>query len=119
MDNSDNVYLDGTIYMNEWNSTLRTLTTSTQKDRIHGKGNYIGGNDWTRGLARGHSDTCIDAEKDGICVEPWDVEHSDTDCSDTDNCDWLPLSGILTTEGPVTFRITFKSRMLKIFRSVL
>jgi len=88
LNNTNNIYFDGTIYENYWN------TTKTSGTNIIGK-NYIGGNFWTNPSGTGYSDTCPDSEPDGLCDKPYDV-YNDTWCEPgvncSDNVDYLPLS---------------------------
>ena len=65
--NTDNVYLIGTINQNIWNTT-RQLGT-----RIYSAGNYIGGNYWTNSTGNGYSDTCTDSNTDGFCDNAYDI----------------------------------------------
>jgi len=86
--NRNNFYFDGTVPQNYWNTTNQT------GDRIYGPGNFIGGNYWTNPAGNGYSDTCGDANKDGFCDTPYDVENDTAGCT-SDNCDYLPLSLIV------------------------
>jgi hypothetical protein len=47
-------------------------------------GPYIGGNYWGSPDGTGYSDTCVDANNDGICDNPYTLA--------TDNIDYLPLA---------------------------
>ena len=90
--NIDNVYFDGTIYHNYWNTTRQT------GDRIYSPGIEIGGNYWTNPNGNGYSDTCTDADQDGFCDDPYTLA--------TDNIDYLPLSDEYvpdTTPPTITF----------------
>lgn len=76
-----------------WNTTRQTGT------RIYSAGTEIGGNYWTNSTANGYSDTCTDANTDGFCDDPYDVE-AGVACAEVadglpacgNNTDWLPLS---------------------------
>ncbi|MCD6177853.1 right-handed parallel beta-helix repeat-containing protein [bacterium] len=70
---------------NEWN------TNKQPGPNIIG-GPWIGGNYWTNPSKTGYSDKCTDSDSDGFCDSPYDVEHNDSDCSDTNNCDKYPLT---------------------------
>jgi len=63
----------------QWN------TAKTQGTNIVG-GPYLGGNYWTNDSGTGHSDTCFDADLDGLCDTPYAIDSSNTD--------QLPLGGI-------------------------
>jgi len=71
---------------NYWNTTKQNGT------RIYSNGNLIGGNYWTNPSGTGYSDICNDTNYDGFCDEPYDVEHKDNNCNDTNSCDYLPLT---------------------------
>jgi hypothetical protein len=75
--NVSSIYFDGTN-INYWNTTRQTGT------RIYSAGTEIGGNYWTNSTGNGYSDTCIDADKDGFCDDPYVLA--------TDNVDYLALS---------------------------
>lgn len=75
--NTNNFYFDGTIYSNDWNTT-KTLSTN-----IVG-GPYLGGNFWAKPDGTGFSETCSDADSDGICDTPYTL--------DSGNVDYLPLA---------------------------
>ena len=49
-------------------------------------GPSVGGNYWR------NYGSCSDGNSDGFCDLPYDVEHQDSNCSDTNNCDNLPLA---------------------------
>jgi len=74
--NTVNVYFGG-AYSNFWN------TTKTPGTNIIG-GSYIGGNAWFKPDGTGFSETCADADRDGICDEPFAI--------DSLNVDYLPLA---------------------------
>ncbi|MCD6550042.1 right-handed parallel beta-helix repeat-containing protein, partial [bacterium] len=83
--NNDNVDLHSSPgASNFWN------TSTSPGPNIVG-GPYFGGNYWSNPSATGYSDTCSDSDSNGFCDQPYDVEHEDSDCSDTHNCDHLPL----------------------------
>ncbi|MBO8174388.1 MAG: right-handed parallel beta-helix repeat-containing protein [Thermococcus sp.] len=74
--NTVNIYFD-TVDLNIWNTT-KTLGTN-----IIG-GPYIGGNAWFKPDGTGFSETCTDADGDGICDEPFVLNSL--------NIDYLPLA---------------------------
>ncbi|WP_324736203.1 NosD domain-containing protein [Thermococcus sp. SY098] len=74
--NTVNVYFDES-YSNMWN------TTKTSGTNIIG-GSYIGGNAWFTPDRTGFSETCTDADGDGICDEPFIINSL--------NIDYLPLA---------------------------
>jgi len=80
INNSVNVYFEGTIYTNNWN------TDKQVGDRIYKFGNMIGGNFWAYPNGTGYSETCTDADGDGFCDDPYTIA--------TGNVDNLPLSKI-------------------------
>jgi hypothetical protein len=75
--NVSSIYFDGTN-INYWNTTRQTGS------RIYSAGTEIGGNYWTNATGNGYSDTCIDADKDGFCDDPYVL--------DANNADYLALS---------------------------
>ena len=75
--NTNNVCFSETIYYNYWNTSI------TKGTNIVG-GLYIGGNYWGSPDGTGYSDTCVDANYDGICDNPYTLA--------TDNIDYLPLA---------------------------
>jgi parallel beta-helix repeat protein len=93
--NTINSYFDGDIYSNYWNTT-KTLATNIVE------GSYIGGNYWGTPDLNGYSDTCIDADYDGICddiyylidgicegtVTPCEEIRNETDCWSQKYCYW-------------------------------
>jgi hypothetical protein len=79
--NTNNIYFDGTIYTNYWNTTLQP------GDNIWNSSlGYIGGNLWTTPDSNGYSDTCVDANYDGFCDQPYDL------LGDGSNIDYLPIA---------------------------
>ncbi len=94
--NTDGIYLSSSsnnlIYNNVFNNTNNFLslsgsdiwnTTRTQGTNIIG-GGYIGGNFWATPVGSGFSQTCTDADGDGICNSAYVL--------DANNTDYLPLS---------------------------
>jgi len=75
--NVTNRYFYSSNFMHYWNTTL------TEGTNIVG-GPYIGGNYWGKSDGTGYSDTCVDANYDGICDNPYILA--------TDNIDYLPLT---------------------------
>jgi len=78
--NTNNFYIGGTIYTNNWNTTRQT------GDRIYSNGTEIGGNYWTNSTGNGYSDTCTDANQDGFCDSYYELSATGP------NRDYLPLS---------------------------
>jgi len=74
---NSSTYVCGSPGLNYWNTTL------TQGTNIVG-GPYIGGNYWGKPDGTGYSDTCVDANHDGICDNPYAL--------DSNNIDYLPLA---------------------------
>ncbi len=82
-----------TIYDNIFNNTVNVRfddssqnlwnTTKTPGTNIIG-GQYIGGNAWLKPDGTGFSETCTDADGDGICDEPFVINSF--------NIDYLPLA---------------------------
>jgi len=70
-------FLSYSPYPNNWNTTLQNGTN------IIG-GNLIGGNYWANPSGTGYSQTCSDADKNGICDSPYTLA--------TNNIDYLPLT---------------------------
>ncbi len=68
----DGVYFDNTIYSNTWN------TTKTAGTNIIG-GSYFGGNYWGNTSGTGFSQTCTDANSDGICDSPYPIASGNID----------------------------------------
>jgi parallel beta-helix repeat protein len=74
--NTNNFYFNnpyGIVYLNNWNTTRQVGT------RIYSAGTEIGGNYWTNPDGTGYSDTCIDADKDGFCDDPYVLNANNTD----------------------------------------
>ncbi len=65
--NRYNVGFGGIIYSNSWN------VTKTEGINVIG-GSYIGGNYWSNPSGNGFSDTCSDANSDGICDMPYRLD---------------------------------------------
>ena len=80
------------IYNNLFNTTNNTIVVSgisywntTKQAGINiAGGSYIGGNYWGSPSGNGYSDTCGDADGDGICDAPYAI--------DANNTDYLPLT---------------------------
>ncbi|MFP4112450.1 MAG: NosD domain-containing protein, partial [Candidatus Woesearchaeota archaeon] len=90
--------------LNTWNTTLQT------GNRITGAGSYIGGNYYATPAGTGFSETCADADTDGICDSPFNLlnESSCTagvDCSN--NTDYLPLSSGFVPNSPPTIELIY------------
>ena len=75
--NTNNFYFGGTVYSNQWNTTL-------QSDKNIVGGGFIAGNFWAKPDGTGFSQTCNDTNLDGICDDPYTLE--------SNNTDYLPLS---------------------------
>jgi len=86
--NSTTIVIGNTKAINYWNTTL------TKGTNIVG-GPYIGGNYWGKMDGTGYSDTCVDANYDGICDNPYTLA--------TNNTDYLPL----TKYVPPSFSVVF------------
>ncbi len=80
------------IYNNYFNNTVNANVsecsniwnvTKTAGTNVIG-GSYIGGNYWAKPDGSGYSQTCSDANRDGICDSPYEV--------DDGNVDFLPLT---------------------------
>ena len=68
----DTVHFDNSIYSNTWN------TTKTPGTNIIG-GSYFGGNFWGNISGTGFSQTCTDANSDGICDSPYPIASGNID----------------------------------------
>ena len=86
--NTNNFNFAGTTYSNTWNATK-------QQGRNIVNGNYIAGNYWAKPDGTGFSQTCTDADKDGICDNAYSLT--------TNNIDHLPLTIPDTTPPTITF----------------
>jgi len=75
--NNNNVGIFPTNYKNYWN------TTKGPGGNIMA-GYYLGGNYWANLGGTGHSETCTDSDKDGICDNAYTLT--------SDNVDYLPLA---------------------------
>jgi len=75
--NTNNFGFYGTGYSNTWN------TTRTSGPNIVG-GPYLGGNFWAKPDGTGFSETCTDADRDGICDSSYTLA--------SENVDYLPLT---------------------------
>jgi nitrous oxidase accessory protein NosD len=85
--NVSSIYFDGTN-INYWNTTRQIGS------RVYSAGTEIGGNYWTNATGNGYSDTCIDADVDGFCDDPYVL--------DANNADYLALSDEYVTPPPVS-----------------
>ncbi|RLG13900.1 MAG: hypothetical protein DRN66_03310 [Candidatus Nanohalarchaeota archaeon] len=79
--NTNNYFIGGTIYTNNWNTTNQTGA------RVYGPGSYIGGNYWTNSTGNGYSDTCADSNRDGFCDDAYNLSAGSSVAYD-----YLPLS---------------------------
>jgi parallel beta-helix repeat protein len=75
------------------NSVNRWNTTKTPGTNIIG-GSYLGGNVWANPSGTGFSQTCTDANSDGICDSPYTLN--------SNNTDYLPLVYKWLIPGDVT-----------------
>jgi parallel beta-helix repeat protein len=87
--NNNNFYFEGTIYTNYWNTTLQSGNNIWNSSL-----GYIGGNLWTNPSNTGYSDTCVDANLDGFCDQPYDL------LGDGSNIDYLPLAKYVAPSPP-------------------
>ncbi|MCR6669633.1 MAG: right-handed parallel beta-helix repeat-containing protein, partial [archaeon YNP-WB-040] len=87
--NTNNLYFEGTIYTNYWNTTLQPGTNIWNSSL-----GYIGGNLWTNPSNTGYSDSCTDANLDGFCDDPYYLT------SDGSNIDYLPLAKYVGQNAP-------------------
>ena len=106
------IYLSGSsnnlIYNNHFNNAANARVanssnniwsiTKTSDTNIIG-GYFLGGNYWANPNGTGFSQTCIDANTDGICDSPYSI--------DENNIDYLPLS--LKTSEASAVRVFSKS----------
>ncbi|MFP4655045.1 MAG: NosD domain-containing protein, partial [Methanohalobium sp.] len=74
--NTDNFVVD------KFSSNI-CYTSKTQGPNIVG-GPFVGGNDWTQPGGGGFSQNCTDANNDGICDSPYNIDNK--------NIDYLPLT---------------------------
>jgi parallel beta-helix repeat protein len=72
-----------------WNTTLQPGTNIWNPSL-----GYIGGNLWTNPSNTGYSDTCVDANYDGFCDEPYDL------LGDGSNIDYLPIAKYVGQNAP-------------------
>jgi parallel beta-helix repeat protein len=89
LNNTINFYFEGTIYTNYWNTTLQEGNNIWNSSL-----GYIGGNLWTTPDNNGYSDTCVDANYDGFCDDPYYLT------SDGSNIDYLTNSKICRSNAP-------------------
>ncbi len=95
-----------TIYNNLFNATTHVLFSGTLNSNtwdtgtpqagepVCGLGNQIGGNCYINSTGGGYSNTCVDADLNGICDSPFSLE--------TGNVDNLPLSAFIGNKLDVT-----------------
>jgi parallel beta-helix repeat protein len=80
-----------------WNSSKKSNTNFVG-------GPYLGGNFWANPSGTGYSQTCTDADGDGICDSPYTLDGS--------NIDYLPLSMNFTLDAvPPTTTITLSGTL--------
>jgi len=77
---------------NTWN-----ITKTEGKNIVDG--NYLGGNYWSSPDGNGFSDKCGDADKDGICDQPFAI--------DENNTDWLPLAKVVLQQFSVSGFVSY------------
>ncbi len=70
--NKENVKFRDSLPPNQWNTTKQSGVN------IVG-GSTVGGNYWSNLAGNGYSDTCSDADIDGICDSPYNINISNTD----------------------------------------
>ena len=87
--NSSNPVTLSNAGVNYWNTTLALLGSGTN---IAG-GPFIGGNAYVNSLDTGFSQTCADADRDGICDSNYTFDES--------NIDYLPLAMLSPYVGPI------------------
>ena len=90
--NNTNNFAFSNAGSNTWNTTRATGTN------IIG-GPYIGGNFWANPGGTGFSQTCSDANSDGICDSPYTFE--------SNNIDYLPLAMLVAQPGGAPAIISF------------
>ncbi len=90
--NNTNNFIAGGLLLNNWN-------TSKQAGINIVGGPYLGGNFWAHPNGTGFSETCIDADGDGICDSNYTM--------DSYNIDYLPLAAFqVTINNPVNDTIS-------------
>jgi parallel beta-helix repeat protein len=89
---NDSILVFGSHY---WNTTLQPGTNIWNSSL-----GYIGGNLWTNPSNTGYSDTCVDANYDGFCDQPYDL------LGDGSNIDYLPLAKYVGQNVP-SFSVVF------------
>ncbi|MCP3686389.1 MAG: hypothetical protein GY861_27410 [bacterium] len=88
------------IYNNVLNNSFNAMAGGVnawsvarqEGDRVYSEGNEIGGNYYSNQFGTGYSDVCDDLDTDGFCDNELDLQDGDSDCTGSDNCDFLPLS---------------------------
>jgi parallel beta-helix repeat protein len=78
--NGTSIYFSNPFLINYWNTTLQP-----ENNIWNSSLGYIGGNLWTTPDNNGYSDTCVDANYDGFCDDPYEL-------LDGSNIDYLPLA---------------------------
>lgn len=105
----NNIINNSVNYYNTTNITNYFNTTLTTATNILGR-LYQGGNFWGFPNGTGFSDTCADADKNGICDSSYSV--------DGVNLDYFPLY-IADTAGPVIGLSNYTNRTIKITSNTL
>lgn len=77
---------------NFWNQSMTAGT------RIHSRTQMLGGNYYTNATGNGISDTCPDADANGFCDAPLDLENSVYGSCSSENCDFLVYSDLYACE---------------------
>ncbi|MCD6381932.1 MAG: right-handed parallel beta-helix repeat-containing protein, partial [Candidatus Aenigmarchaeota archaeon] len=90
--NTNNLYFAGTVYHNVWNQNKMF-----SKSKVGGP--YMGGNYWGKPDGTGFSDTCTDADGDGICDSSYQLN------SNGPNIDYYPLSLKYDKAAPTTWTV--------------
>jgi parallel beta-helix repeat protein len=113
--NTDNFCFEtsGDIYPNSWN------VSEQAGERIYSRGTEIAGNYWTSPSGDGYSDTCVDADNDGMCDSAYPIDPlatgNNTDysaLSDEFNPVWLSLispvdnGGFVSGGGALSYNVS-------------
>lgn len=73
---------------NYWNQSMTAGT------RVYSRTQMLGGNYYTNAAGTGISDVCPDADANGFCDSPVDLENSIYGSCSSENCDFLPYSDL-------------------------
>ena len=91
---------DSSIAPNFWNSSVFSTGRIDGTD-FSGSGNFI-----TNSAGDYYSDVCTDADYDGFCDLPFDVENDAESCA-SENCDYNPLARTSSCHCPGTYPCVF------------